>query len=306
MLEMGEPVRIVDLARKDPPWPARGPDVDIAYRVHGARPGREIILNSPNATWRMPLRRPRTGSSAVPAPGAPSGRAHRSAELEQMVASGDETHLSPARVVELVAGAEGRPGRARRLVLRMTAVAPTLTSNLPPSWGTPDRGDRLFVGLAALRRLVSWPFSCFQQSRDVRLGCGSGRDVCWKRAKEAAEWAWLAACAARKPESEGPGGSRRGGPRSRTGAQSRTQAFDRHLPIDGRIPGRVLAAGLLGGRRAHQRLRPGSVSAANRQGRRQRAQAAKQDEKPKCRGAERHAETTQVARCPGPRRQGCE
>ena len=59
----------------------------------------------------------------------------------------------------------------------------------------------------------------------------------------------------------------------------RYEAFDRHLPIDGRILLGVLGAADDRRRRAHQRLRPGR---RRRQGRRQEgAGGQKEDEKPK-------------------------
>jgi hypothetical protein len=103
-----------------------------------------------------------------------------------------------------------------------------------------------FVGLAAFVGLAVLAFLLFQQSRDLRrLREWAGRAP--ERAKEAAD-ASLAAAEIRGEETEEEKGP---GPLSRAWASvkgfvgPRYEAFDRRLPIDGRILLGVLGAGII-------------------------------------------------------------
>jgi FlaA1/EpsC-like NDP-sugar epimerase len=106
VLEMGEPVRIVDLARNMIHLAGYEPDTDIAIEFVGPRPGEKIHEELFNADEQA---RPTTAERIVravrPAPLDPDWVERTVRELEVMVASGDETHLA-TRVVELVGGGE--------------------------------------------------------------------------------------------------------------------------------------------------------------------------------------------------------
>ena len=110
-----------------------------------------------------------------------------------------------------------------------------------------------FVGLAAFVGLAVLAFLLFQQSRDLRrLREWAGRAP--ERAKEAAD-ASLAAAEARgeaTAEEEGPGPFARAWTAFTGFVRPRYEAFDRNMPIDGRIilgilGAAVIAAGVLTG-----------------------------------------------------------
>ena len=106
VLEMGEPVRIVDLARNMISLAGQEPDVDIAIEFTGTRPGEKIHEELFNADEdARPTAADRIVRAGRTQPLDAEWVERTVAELEQMVASGDETDLA-ARVVELVAGAE--------------------------------------------------------------------------------------------------------------------------------------------------------------------------------------------------------
>jgi FlaA1/EpsC-like NDP-sugar epimerase len=106
VLEMGEPVRIVDLARNMIHLAGYEPDADIAIEFVGPRPGEKIHEELFHADEEA---RPTTAERIVravrAAPLDPDWVQRTVEQLEAMVASGDETHLA-ARVVELVGGPE--------------------------------------------------------------------------------------------------------------------------------------------------------------------------------------------------------
>jgi FlaA1/EpsC-like NDP-sugar epimerase len=102
VLEMGQPVRILDLARNMIRLAGYEPDADIAIEFIGPRPGEKIHEELFNADERS---QPTTANRIVRAvrvnPLDP-GWVERSVErLETMVSSGDETNLAK-QVVELV------------------------------------------------------------------------------------------------------------------------------------------------------------------------------------------------------------
>ena len=106
VLEMGQPVKIVDLARNMIHLAGYEPDTDIAIEFTGPRPGEKIheelfnVDEEPRRTTAERIVRAVRG-----APLDPEWVERSVAELEGLVASGDETNLA-AHVVELVAGAE--------------------------------------------------------------------------------------------------------------------------------------------------------------------------------------------------------
>jgi FlaA1/EpsC-like NDP-sugar epimerase len=106
VLEMGEPVKILDLARNMIHLAGYEPDADIAIEFTGPRPGEKISEELFNADE---VARATTAERIVRAvrtsPLDPNWVERTIAELEELVASGDETDLA-ARVVELVGGAE--------------------------------------------------------------------------------------------------------------------------------------------------------------------------------------------------------
>jgi FlaA1/EpsC-like NDP-sugar epimerase len=106
VLEMGQPVRILDLARNMIRLAGYDPDADIAIEFIGPRPGEKIHEELFNSDERS---QPTTASRIVRAvrvnPLDP-GWVERSVErLEAMVASGDETNLAE-QVVDLVTNRE--------------------------------------------------------------------------------------------------------------------------------------------------------------------------------------------------------
>jgi FlaA1/EpsC-like NDP-sugar epimerase len=105
VLEMGEPVKIVDLARNMIHLAGYEPDQDIAIEFTGPRPGEKLQEELFNAHERP---RKTTADRIVRAvrlaPLEPDWVERSVEELSEMVASGDEANLA-ARVVELVGGA---------------------------------------------------------------------------------------------------------------------------------------------------------------------------------------------------------
>jgi FlaA1/EpsC-like NDP-sugar epimerase len=109
VLEMGEPVRIVDLARNMIALAGQEPEVDIAIEFTGPRPGEKLHEELFNADEEpRPTNAERIVRAGRLAPLDADWVERTVAELEELVASGDETDLA-ARVVELVAGAEHAP-----------------------------------------------------------------------------------------------------------------------------------------------------------------------------------------------------
>jgi FlaA1/EpsC-like NDP-sugar epimerase len=112
VLEMGEPVRIVDLARNMITLAGQEPETDIAIEFTGPRPGEKIHEELFNANEESrPTAAERIVRAARLDPLNPDWVERTVAELEQMVASGDETNLA-VRVVELVGGAESTAASA--------------------------------------------------------------------------------------------------------------------------------------------------------------------------------------------------
>src|SRR5687767_10088490 len=102
-----------------------------------------------------------------------------------------------------------------------------------------------FVGLAAFIGLAVLTFLLFQQSRDLRrLREWAGRAP--ERAKEAAD-ASLAAAELRGEEAQEdrPGRISRGWTAVKDWVRPRYEAFDRNMPLDGRIILGVLAAAIV-------------------------------------------------------------
>ena len=102
VLEMGEPVRIVDLARNMIRLAGYEPDADIAIEVVGTRPGEKIHEELFNPDERSQATSAERIVRAVrPVPLDPDWVERTVDELEAMVRAGDEAGLAQ-RVVELV------------------------------------------------------------------------------------------------------------------------------------------------------------------------------------------------------------
>jgi FlaA1/EpsC-like NDP-sugar epimerase len=103
VLEMGQPVRILDLARNMIRLAGYEPEDDIAIEFIGPRPGEKIHEELFNSDERS---QPTTAERIVRAvrvnPLDPGWVEQAVEQLEKMVAAGDEAHLAE-RVVELVA-----------------------------------------------------------------------------------------------------------------------------------------------------------------------------------------------------------
>ncbi|MCD6014565.1 MAG: polysaccharide biosynthesis protein CapD [Solirubrobacterales bacterium] len=110
VLEMGEPVRIIDLARNMIRLAGYEPDADIAIEIVGVRPGEKIHEELLNRDERP---RPTTAERIVravrAAPLDPEWVEETVQRLESLVAAGDEAGLAE-HVVELT-GAEGSARR---------------------------------------------------------------------------------------------------------------------------------------------------------------------------------------------------
>jgi FlaA1/EpsC-like NDP-sugar epimerase len=106
VLEMGQAVRILDLARNMIHLAGYEPDEDIAIEFTGPRPGEKIHEELFNADERsQPTAADRIVRAVRVRPLDPDWVVSSVERLESLVASGDETNLA-ARVVELVADRE--------------------------------------------------------------------------------------------------------------------------------------------------------------------------------------------------------
>ena len=104
VLEMGEPVRIIDLARNMIRLAGYEPDVDIPIEVVGIRPGEKLHEELFNPDERaQQTSAERIVRALRPVPLDPDWVERTVDYLEGMVASGDEAGLAE-QVVELVAG----------------------------------------------------------------------------------------------------------------------------------------------------------------------------------------------------------
>ena len=102
VLEMGDPVRIVDLARKMIQLAGYEPDVDVAIEFVGPRPGEKIHEELFNADERsQPTAADRIVRAVRGRPHDPEWVESTVKRLEALVASGDEAGLAD-RVVEVV------------------------------------------------------------------------------------------------------------------------------------------------------------------------------------------------------------
>jgi FlaA1/EpsC-like NDP-sugar epimerase len=110
VLEMGEPVRIMDLARNMITLAGYEPDVDIAIEVVGVRPGEKLSEELFNSDERaQPTSAERIVRAVRSTPLDPDWVEETVRRLETLVASGDEAGLAE-HVVELMGG----EGSARR------------------------------------------------------------------------------------------------------------------------------------------------------------------------------------------------
>jgi FlaA1/EpsC-like NDP-sugar epimerase len=104
VLEMGDPVRIMDLARNMIRLAGYEPDVDIAIEIIGVRPGEKIHEELLNSDERA---QPTTAERIVRAvranPLDPDWVEETVRRLEELVASGDEAGLAE-HVVDLMGG----------------------------------------------------------------------------------------------------------------------------------------------------------------------------------------------------------
>jgi FlaA1/EpsC-like NDP-sugar epimerase len=103
VLEMGEPVRILDLARNMIRLAGYEPEQDVAIEIIGSRPGEKLHEELFNVDERSePTEASRIVRAVRVAPLQPEWVEHTVNDLEHLVATGDETGLAQ-RVVTLVA-----------------------------------------------------------------------------------------------------------------------------------------------------------------------------------------------------------
>ena len=99
---MGEPVRILDLARNMITWPAIEPDEDVAIEFVGPRPGEKIHEELFNVDEHaQPTSAERIVRAVRTHPLDPAWVERSIERLEGLVAGGDEAGLAD-RVVEVV------------------------------------------------------------------------------------------------------------------------------------------------------------------------------------------------------------
>jgi FlaA1/EpsC-like NDP-sugar epimerase len=102
VLEMGEPVKIVDLAHNMIRLAGYEPEVDIAIEIVGARPGEKLHEELFNSDERpQPTAADRIVRAVRNVPLDPEWVNGTLSRLESLVSSGDETHLA-VQTVELV------------------------------------------------------------------------------------------------------------------------------------------------------------------------------------------------------------
>jgi FlaA1/EpsC-like NDP-sugar epimerase len=110
VLEMGEPVQIVDLARNMIRLAGYEPDADIAIEFTGPRPGEQLherLFAADERAEPTAAARIRRAVRAEPIPAAEVEA--MLAELKALIGSGDETDLA-RRVVAIIAGSRVAPG----------------------------------------------------------------------------------------------------------------------------------------------------------------------------------------------------
>ena len=106
VLEMGEPVRIMDLARNMIRLAGYEPDTDIAIEIIGVRPGEKLHEELLNRDERsQPTTAERIVRAVRDAPLDPGWVEETVARLESLVASGDEAGLAE-HVLELMDGGD--------------------------------------------------------------------------------------------------------------------------------------------------------------------------------------------------------
>ena len=115
VLEMGEPVKIVDLAHNMIRLAGYEPETDIAIEFTGRRPGEKLheeLFSSDERPQATACREDRARRAAH-ARSTPSGSRRRVTRLEQLVREGDEAHLAE-KTVDLAQGTPpGRPPLTR-------------------------------------------------------------------------------------------------------------------------------------------------------------------------------------------------
>jgi FlaA1/EpsC-like NDP-sugar epimerase len=113
VLEMGEPVRILDLARNMITLAGYEPEVDIAIEITGPRPGEKLREELFNADERAkPTAAERIVRAVRDEPLDPDRVQRTLDQLEDLLAAGDEAGLAD-RVVALVGPEIGDPAQAK-------------------------------------------------------------------------------------------------------------------------------------------------------------------------------------------------
>ena len=126
VLEMGDPVKILDLARNMIRLSGNEPDVDIAIEVVGRRPGEKVHEDLFNPGERPQPTPAEKIIAAVSAPLDPTWVESAFARIEELVYSGDAATLA-ATVTELAAE------RARSVVVSQQADAPSEEAGSTPA-----------------------------------------------------------------------------------------------------------------------------------------------------------------------------
>ncbi|MGI8727953.1 MAG: polysaccharide biosynthesis protein, partial [Solirubrobacterales bacterium] len=115
VLEMGEPVRIIDLARNMIQLAGYEPDTDIPIEITGARAGEQLHERLLADDERSePTDDPRITRAVRDKPVDPVEVERTLTELAELVGAGDETHLA-GHVVELVSACVRTSGSRRNV-----------------------------------------------------------------------------------------------------------------------------------------------------------------------------------------------
>ena len=222
VLEMGDPVKIIELARNMIRLAGLEPDVDIGIEVVGRRPGEKIHEELFNPGERPQPTHAEKIVSAVRPPLAPEWVESAFARIEELVYGGDAaglagavSELSTERALAVTGGSE-----PARLAAGHKAGPPPAAAKVLPSSMEIIEQIGSYAGLAAIVGLAVLSALYFSQARDVkRLREWAGRAPERTAPARAAARGGAAPAQARA----GPAG-RAAGSRSQPGPPGRAEA----------------------------------------------------------------------------------
>ncbi len=158
ILEMGEPIRIVDLARMMISLSGHVPDKDIPIVITGLRPGEKLDEELMSVEEAAASREIRPKVRAVQGPPPPADLLERVVRLEALARAGDRARLLDA-LVEIVpgfhAGAAGEERHSQRIAL--TDTPSSRRSASPPGRNVRDTLSRRAPGTPKSNRRSTVP-----------------------------------------------------------------------------------------------------------------------------------------------------